>query len=356
LNIYFGIPSGNQINLEEKTIAERLISTLGNLACHARDFTPDDPYPFEAISGTPSLIHAFHMSKSGLPCLSLAEKHRLPLIVSCTGMDTYIDLFNPGLRNQLQALLERADKIIVPYPQMAKFIQARVQTNPSFEIITPGVSPINEDLTLPLETFGLNSEERVIILEGGILPVKNILFGVHSIEKIISDYPDLRLVILDSPTNSAHKSQIETEISNKSWVSILERPEMEMLPYLYKASEVFLLLSHVEGYNPFLLNAMQSGTPILASDIPANHAFIRNEALFPETGNGLLYFTSPGPSGYKRIHDTDDFISKLKFILDEKDKAKEIAQRAKQTVKTSHSIQKEIYLHLQLYKKILRNL
>ncbi len=355
MNIYFGIPSGDQANLEETIITKRLIQSLANVPCHTRDFTTDDPYPFEALKGTPSLIHAFNLAKAGIPCLKLAESSRLPLVVSCVGPDVFIDLLNPGLKVQIQAVLENAGKIIIPFSQMAKFIQARFQTSASFEVITPGVLPPFSEMEFPKSHFGYEQDDQVILIDGGLLPLKNTLFAIHQIEKILKDFPNIRLGILGDPFDEQTKQQIFSEISNRPWVRILERPEPEMTIFLYKIASAFVNVSHVEGYNPFLLDAMMAGLPIVASDIPGNHAFIRNESNFPDSGTGLLYFTSPAPASYKRIHDGDDFILKLRSVLQEPERFKLMGKRAYDCVKTSNNPSKEIYMHIQLYKSLLKN-
>lgn len=354
MNIYFGIPSGDTSNIEEKEISKRLISSLTSLPCHTREFTTDDPYPFDAVKGTPSLIHAFHAAKSGLPCFKLAEKARLPLVVTCTGLDAYIDMYNSVMRPQLQEVLEAAQKVIVPYPQMGKFIKSRLLINTDIEVISPGVSPYNASISFPREHFGFIEGERLIILEGGLLPAKNVIFAIHCLEKIISDYPELRLVLFNTPNDTDYSRKVLAETTARPWVKLIDRPEEGLLPFLYREAEVFINVSHAEGYNSFMLSAMQTGRPVLAADVYGNHAFIKNEEIFPGMGNGWLYFTSPGPASFGRIHDGEDFINKLRFILAHPDLAKEVGSRAARIITRSFTPEKELYLHLQVYKSLLR--
>jgi len=354
LNIYFGVPSGDASNIEEREISKRLVGSLTTLPCHTREFTTDDPYPFDAVKGTPSLIHAFHAAKAGLPCQKLAEKSRLPLIVTCTGLDAYIDMYNSVLKPQLQEVLEVARKVIVPYPQMGKFIKSRLMINTEIEVIPPGVAPFNAEFDFPREHFGFIPGERLIMLEGGLLPAKNVIFAIHQIDKIVADYPEVRLVIFNTPFDSDYQRQVETETAGRSWIRMIDRPEEGLLPFLHRQAEIFINVSHAEGYNSFLLSAMQTGRPVLAADVYGNHAFIKNEETFPQMGNGWLYFTSPGPSSFGRIHDGDDFIAKLRYMLDNPEHAAEVGQRAARIVAQSHTVEKELYLHIQVYKSILR--
>jgi glycosyltransferase involved in cell wall biosynthesis len=354
VNIYYGIPSGSQINFEEIEISHRLITALSALPCYTRDFSPDDPYPFEAVKGTPSLIHAFNLTKAGIQCAKLADKSRIPLVISCSGLEIFAEVQNSLIRSQLQETLEQANHVIVPFSGMAKFLKARLQVNTRFEVIAPGLLPIENDFDFPREHFDFAPADRIVLLEGGLIPAKNALFAIHTIEKLIKDYPDLRLVIFDNPSDPATRDKVENEAASKPWIKILQRPEPELIPFVFKMAEVILNVSHAEGYNPFLLKAMQLARPVLAADIQGNSHYLRNETNFPKGGTGLLYSTSPGPSGFKRIHDVDDFIDRLRFLLDNPDEAKEIGKRAAGTVKKAFSLEKELYMHLQIYKNILK--
>lgn len=353
MNIYFGIPSEDNTNFEEREACRRLIASLSALPCHARDFTMDSPYPFEAVKGTPSLIHAFNLSKSGIASFKLAQKVRLPLVVTCTGLDVYADLYNPIIRDEVHNVLEGANRIIVPFQQMAKFIQARLRVSTKFEVIAPGISSVNLELDFPPEHFGFEADDRIIMVESGLLPSKNFIFAIHQIEKIIDAYPRLKLVTFDYPYDSEHSKKVMAIANKHEWVRIIARPEPDILPFLYKTCEIFLNVSHAEGSNPFLLTAMQTGKAILGADIQGNHAYIRCEQTFPGLGNGFLYYTSPGATGYKRIHDSEDFILKLRTLLDDEAKRKELGERAANCAKAAYSTDKELYLHLQLYKSLL---
>jgi glycosyltransferase involved in cell wall biosynthesis len=355
LNIYYGIPSGHQINIEEKTVAERLIAEMGSLPCHTRDFTIDEPHPFEALKGTPSLIHSFHLAKAGLQCKKLAEKYRLPLLVTCTGLDVYVDLDNAGLKAQIQDMLEYASGIIVPFSSMAQFLRARLRTNPTIEVINPGVEWIESNSDFPLEHFSLDEKHRIILIEGGILPAKNQFFAIRALEKIANHFTDIQLVIIESPFDTAYSEKVKKEAAQKDWVKIIPRPEKELLPFLYKKAEIYLNVAHAEGYNPFLLQAMQTGLPVLAADIHGNNAYIQNETVFPGQGTGFLFSSSPGPSGYERIHDMDDLLGKLQYLLENPMEAKQMGQRAAEAIKRNFATKKELYMHLRLYKKILQH-
>ncbi len=355
MNVYYGIPCGITENTAEREIAQRLVKSLATLACHTCNFTTDARAPFAIPGKAPSIIHAFHAAKSGLPCLRLAESNRLPLVITCTGPDAYIDMYNSALKTQLQEVLEAASRVIVPFEQMSRFIRSRLQINTTIEIIPPGVVPFDQGISIQAEQFGFSSADRIIILDGGLLPAKNTIFAINQIERIVNDHPTLRLVIIGDPFDTDYREKVYQESAGKSWVTILGRPETSLLPHLYRHAEVFINVSHAEGYNAHTLLAMQTGIPVIASDIAGNHAFIKDADLFRETSTGWLYFTSPGPSGFERLHDGEVFLEKLLFVLNNPMAAKATAARAKKQIKCSHNADKEAYMHFQLYKKILES-
>lgn len=327
---------------------------MKNVPCHTSEFSSDNVSSSCAKNSSPSLIHAIHLSKAGIPFSKLSEECRSPLILTCSGMDVYIDIFHPPLRSIIQDLISKSAGIIVPFQHMKDFLQSRLITKKRIEVISPGLEPIDESITISRESLGYNDKDRVIIVEGGIVPAKNILFAIHRFVELVKDYSNLKLAIVSSPIKSTYKEKVDNEIAENPNIKLIDRPDPSCLAALYRNAEMMVNVSHVEGYNPFLLKAMQAGIPVLASDIPSNRAFIKDERKNHGSGTGMLYFTSHGTTNYQRIHDTEDFTNKIRLLLDNPDQAKAIAKRAAKLIKIEHTIEKELYLHLRLYKEVLQ--
>lgn len=327
---------------------------MKNVPCHTSSFTSDNISSRFNQDVLPSLIHAIHLSKAGIPFSKLSEECRFPLILTCSGMDVYIDIFHPPLRSLIQDLISKSSAIIVPFQHMKDFLQSRLITKKRIDVITPGLSPIDYNLVISKESLGYNANDRIIIIEGGILPAKNIIFAIHRFIELEKDYSDLKLAIVSSPIKSTYKAKVDNEIAKSSNIKLIDRPIPSYLAALYRNAEIMINVSHVEGYNPFLLKAMQAGVPVLASDIPGNRAFIRDENKNPDSGTGMLYFTSHGTTNYERIHDTEDFTNKVRFLLDNPEQSQTIAKRACKRINIEHTIEKELYLHLRLYKEVLK--
>lgn len=354
MNIYFGIPSDNFINKEEELIAQRLATSLSYMPGKTKLLCPEELQAIDSKSETPTLIHSIHLSKSGIQCANISKKSRTPLVITCSGMDVYIDIFHPPLRAIIQDILETAAGIVVPNNHMKTFLQSRLVLSENIHVIPPGIMPINENIIINKSDIGFYENDRIILLEGGILPAKNILFAIDKFTEIQNDYSNIKLAIVSSPLKSSYKSKVDEKIANNPNIRLIDRPSNDSLTALYRNAELMINVSHAEGYNPYLLKAMQIGLPILASDIPGNQAYIKNENKHPGRGTGLLYYSTTGSTSFERVHDGENFISNLRKLLDSPSDAKEMGKRAANSIKSFYTIEKELYLHLQLYKQILK--
>lgn len=348
MNIYIGIPSGSFC--EENSIARQLVNSLSEFPCNVTEYqTKEHVQLLNKPKIVPSAIHAVSVSKTGIACQRLAAKLDIPLIVTCTGMDIYADLDNPALRDQLLYVLESADKIIVPYNQMKKFLIARTHIRNGFVTVSPGVQE-DEQPALSREEYGFSQDDQIILVDGGLLPSKNLLFVIKQLENLKNDFPRLKLVLFEKPFDKDYRNHIKNEASNKSWVNIMPCASFESP--IYKLADIIVNASHVEGYNPLLLRAMRAGKIVVASGIDGNRAYINCEETTPGKGNGFVYPTSPAPDGFEKLHDTDDFLSRIVSILKDIEKYEPVGKRAELSVKKNYSKEKELYLHLGLYRDV----
>ncbi len=111
-----------------------------------------------------------------------------------------------------------------------------------------------------------------------------------AILKALSHLPDVHLVVVgegelrDKLTAEAGRLKVSDRVH-----FIGEVTSSEVL-YILHASDLFVFPSHFEGMSMSLLEVMQIGKPIIASDIPSNIELLGDTALFvkPEDFTGLV--------------------------------------------------------------------
>ncbi|MFZ2959981.1 MAG: glycosyltransferase [Candidatus Ozemobacteraceae bacterium] len=340
----------------DQAASDRLLNNLRSLGCRPGLLRiPHDQQNFHSfeLPEPTHLLHAFHAVRCGLACRETALNARIPFIVSCTGSDLYIDLQNPGLKGLLVDTLLSADRVIVPIAGLQGFLEERLPKAPKTVVIPRTTECRIPTLPLPRSIFGLAPHHRILLLAGGIRPVKNTLFAINAISRLIPTWPDLRLVIVGPVIDRDYGKRLHDLAATNPWVICTgDRPWKEMASW-YQEAEILLNVSHVEGGSGAVLEAMALGKPVLVSDIPGNRAYIRYSRSDPESSTGLLYFTSSAPDGYQRIHDRDDFADLLRMLLEDPDRAHRMGIRAATFAKNELRPDREAYRYWQLYREVL---
>jgi hypothetical protein len=139
----------------------------------------------------PTLIHGFHLTKSGPACLHVAEAARLPFVLTLSGTDIAFDLQNPMLAQILLPTLGKADRVIVPYAALRIAVQEYLPEPGRVVVIPKGVEirPFPKTWPMTREQFGLAAHHRLVLLPGGILPAKKYLFAVAQFERLPRSFP-----------------------------------------------------------------------------------------------------------------------------------------------------------------------
>ncbi|MBF8288723.1 MAG: glycosyltransferase [Candidatus Rokubacteria bacterium] len=132
----------------------------------------------------PELIHAFHAYRTGPLGLALARRIGCPLIVTLTGTDANLDLFDAERAPAVRQVLESAAAVTAFHDSVAVLV-ARAVPEISARIV---VVPQSVDLHDPSPPDGPAPRARgpVMLFPAGIRPVKRPLFGTRASSSAIS--------------------------------------------------------------------------------------------------------------------------------------------------------------------------
>lgn len=193
-----------------------------------------------------------------------------------------------------------------------------------------------------LEEFGLQSETQIILLVANLVPVKGVEYLIDGFKKTILKFNDAVLMIVGDD-QSAYAAQLKEsckeETNNKKIIFTGKRSDVKdfqsiatvfILPTLNKGRQ--------EGSPVSLLEAMASGTYVLASDV----AGIRDQ--LSEFPNQLF---APGDA----IQISEKLNQTLAMNLLDLKKYSDLQLRV---VNQKYTIEKEIENHETFYKRILR--
>lgn len=150
----------------------------------------------------------------------------------------------------------------------------------------PNASNLNKfmDINIDIEgkktSLGIEKHHPIIGTVGRLHYQKGFDTLLNAIPFVLDDHPNALLVIVgDGPLLEPIKKQVEDLAIQKSVVLLGARGD---IPEVLRIFDIFVSSSRWEGLPGVLLEAMASGIPIVATNIPGTNEIINNEI------NGLL--------------------------------------------------------------------
>lgn len=259
----------------------------------------------------PDVIHAHHVSRSGLFLLDQSITHRcahVPLVVSPAGTDIFDHpRSSGGQRERVMEVFARASVIVTQgswaADRVAEFL-------PDFRDrilhVPKAFCWFGNSIFDLREVSGWKAQDLVFFLPAGIRPVKGNLECLQAFETIHTLRPHVRVVfagpLLDPRYAARFKKTIKGLGGFARWIAMIPPEAMHSA---YRTSDVVLNTSFSEGLSNALIEAVAAGRPILASDIPGNRWPVLGEAA--DLPAGLLF----------DVFDRDDFTKKALKLIDE---------------------------------------
>jgi glycosyltransferase involved in cell wall biosynthesis len=123
-------------------------------------------------------------------------------------------------------------------------------------------------------------ESLTVIMVGTLYQLKRVNIGIEALKILGASWPGVRLVIVGDGPERRKMEELVGSLGLSDLVSFLG--VRQDIPELLRTAGVMWLLSEREGMPMVLLEAMASGLPVIATDVPGI-----NELIAPG-GNGLL--------------------------------------------------------------------
>jgi glycosyltransferase involved in cell wall biosynthesis len=295
-------------------------------------------------------IYALDPISVGLPALLVCVLKRKPLFVRLGGdyaweqgqqrfgLNKNLDEYTRDrthapwqvkLLSSLQSfLVKRAKVVIAPSEYLKGIIVSWGVDSEKVHVIYSALSSLSIDAPKSDLRTELSYEGKVISTAGRLVPWK----GIHELIDVFSvlqkDIPDLFLTIIgDGPEEAALKAHVE-RLSLERKVRFAGKLSKTDLGKAVKGSDVFVLNSSYEGLSHQLLEVMQLGVPIVASDVGGNPELIHNEV------SGLLV-----PNG-----DREALREAIRRIIENDALGLRLSQTAR--VRVQHFTEDEVLVHL----------
>jgi glycosyltransferase involved in cell wall biosynthesis len=143
---------------------------------------------------------------------------------------------------------------------------------------TDEFSPASEsDRQLLRSQLGLPLTAPVVLYCGRLAPEKALPSLLAAFSTLVQEIPESILVLVgDGPLLSALQKQAEELRLSGSNILFAGRVDPGQVRLWLKAADIFVLVSHSEGFPCALIEAMSVGLPSVSSDIPANQQLIKD--------------------------------------------------------------------------------
>lgn len=245
-----------------------------------------------------------------------------------------------GLGNMIIRLLHMVDAFIATTTEINEGLQKdgfslkKINKIPNFidfTIFSPGSSHVKSKIKMKLGY----KNNKVVTFSGRFIPRKGVNFLLEAWGEVVTNFPDLRLLLLgDGPLLEEMREQvtgmgIDSSVDFKGSVH-------HIIDFLH-ATDIFVLPSLQEGMPNSLLEAMACGLPVVATRIGGVVDIVRDGE------NGIL--VEPG--------DSKGLVRGILKILQDEDFARSIASNAFQTIRECYSLDKIVPRYVELYKSLV---
>ncbi len=236
-------------------------------------------------------------------------------------------------------LARRTDKIVTNSNGVVDFYVSRGIPAEKFEVIPNGIdarppveSPGRADL---LAELGLPANARLIGAVGRLWPQKGYkdLIWAAELLKVVRD--DSHLLIIGEGPQRMQLLRWRDSLEITDRVHFLGH--REDVPALLPHLSCFWIGSSYEGQSNGVLEAMNAGLPVIASDIPGNRDLVVDQQ------TGFLF-----PVG-----DRATLARKTHLLLDDPQLARKLGEAGRLRIETHFTVEQMVARHVDLYQRVL---
>lgn len=187
-----------------------------------------------------------------------------------------------------KACLEKAERIVATSPQEQEHMRQLVSSKGNIDVIPCGTDISRFGSVSPSESrirLGIPKSSLVVLYVGRFDRRKGIETLVRALRhSMFPGLADIRLMIVGGSrpgcSDGRERERIERivdELGLREYVSFPGQVSHENLPYYYAAANVCVTPSHYEPFGLVAIEAMASGTPVVASGVGGLQFTVVNE-------------------------------------------------------------------------------
>jgi glycosyltransferase involved in cell wall biosynthesis len=283
----------------------------------------------------PDLVHGFHAFMTGELVME-AKADGAPPLVTITGTDVNIDLFDPGRRERVVDVLVRAQGLIVFHESIRNKLLREVPSLDGKVRVIPQAVACGERTGNYRARWGLDRQHVIFFFPAGIRRVKNLLFCVPPLSRLQTRHPDLRAVYAGPIVEEEEGRRLLGLLAEKRWTLYLGTVPHDEICSMLRVVDVVVNSSLSEGgMSNGILEAMSRGVAVLASDVEGNRSIIVDEV------DGLLFASE------------EDFERKAERLIFDPDLRRRLGRQAQAKIEREFPRAREIDAYEAFYRDLL---
>ncbi|MDP6360706.1 MAG: glycosyltransferase, partial [Planctomycetota bacterium] len=183
----------------KNTSLDRILHGLSLIGVDARRVSSfgisEDDLRCEVQQHRPDIIHAFNASKAGALAALIAESLSIPYVLTITGTDLNVDVFNDAKRHNIIANLNQAAHLICANQDVTGRISGLGVATPAV-VVPKGVFFPVTSLKTDRSGEGFDAADILFLLPANFRKVKNQIFAVEPLARVRREGLPVHVVFL----------------------------------------------------------------------------------------------------------------------------------------------------------------
>ena len=262
------------------------------------------------------------------------------VIMSRRSLNLYQNNFNFIPIKNIETFLHKRMKFILAnsFAIRKELIQEGADPK-KLKVIYNGIIPHkktnNETGTSLRVKLGLSKKDFIFLIVANLIPYKNHLMIVKAVEILKKETKkNFKVIFIGSGTNEYEKEIYNEILVRNLFDKIIMKKKNDKIYNYFSISKVGLCSSNEEGFSNSLLEFLNFGIPVIATDVGGNKEMINNR-------NGFLI---PKNSHTK-------LAEKMKILVEQPNLLKSLSINAKKDSK-KYSLKKSLQEYSKIYKQI----
>lgn len=212
------------------------------------------------------LVHA-HWTLSGGAALLGRWAYQKPLVLTVHGSDIFQIPRHPIGAKLTRSILNRADHVTAVSEALKQAASAVGVPPDHIEVISNGIDLQHFAPPTPDPRRAVQMDKRIILFTGFLIKRKGLRYLLDALALLPPSIPTFRLVVVgEGPEEGALHEQV-TALGLDDCVEFVGFQPQAAVSAWMRQARVFVLPSLEEGQGVVLLEALASGTPVVASDV-----------------------------------------------------------------------------------------